>query len=66
MESLGRFIGMRMSEMMIADHLDAIQSAYAERMIQTRRVLAVNEMRKTLCLPEEQPTETYVLEFSCG
>jgi hypothetical protein len=31
MESLGRLIGMGMSEMMIADHLDAIQTAYAER-----------------------------------
>ncbi len=66
MESLGRFIGMKMSEMMIADHLDAIQSAYAERMIQTRSVQPVNEVRKTLYFPKEQPTETYVLEFSCG
>lgn len=31
MESLGRLVGMGMSEMMIADHLDAIQTAYAER-----------------------------------
>ena len=35
MESLGRLVGMGMSEMMIADHLNAIQSAYAERMSQT-------------------------------
>jgi hypothetical protein len=66
MESLGRFIGMRMSEMMIADHLDAIQSAYAERMIKTRSAQPVNEVRKRLCFPEERSTETYVLEFSRG
>jgi len=66
MESLGRFIGMEMEEMMIADHLDAIQSAYAKRMIQPRSVQPANEMRKTLCFPEEQPTEAYVLESFCG
>jgi len=66
MESLGRFIGMEMEEMTIADHLDAIQSAYAERMIQTRSVQPVNEVRKRSCFPEERPTETYVLESSSG
>jgi hypothetical protein len=45
MEALGRFIGMEMDEMVIADHLDAIRSAYAERTGKIPRVQNGTETR---------------------
>jgi hypothetical protein len=46
MESLGRLIGMGMSELMIADLLNAIQSAYGDRASQANCVQATSEVRE--------------------
>ncbi len=48
--SLGRFIGSRMSEMMIAELLDAIQSAYAERTVLEAYVEVANAERELVVL----------------
>ncbi len=65
MESLGRLIGMGMSEMMIADHLDAIQSAYAERTGQVPRTETVSEVRE-LASGDRQPTGSVAFELARG
>lgn len=48
--SLGRFIGSRMSEMTIAELLDAIQSAYAERTMHETCDEVANEERELVVL----------------
>jgi hypothetical protein len=62
MEALGRFIGMEMDEMMIADHLHAIQSAYEKRINKP----PVNEVRERWWSQEQPAIDRHVLEFSCG
>ena len=62
MEALGRFIGMEMDEMLIADHLHAIQSAYDERTSKP----PVNEVRERWWSLEEPAIDRHALEFSCG
>jgi len=54
MEALGRFIGMEMDEMVIADHLDAIQSAYAKR----TSTPPVGQVRERWWPLEEQANDT--------
>ena len=65
MESLGRLIGMGMSEMMIADHLDAIQSAYAERTGQVPRKKTASEVRE-LASFDRKPTGSVAFELAHG
>jgi hypothetical protein len=61
MESLGRLIGMEMPEMLIADHLHAIQLAYVERTSKP----PVNEAAAKVWSLEEAAVDRYYMEFSC-
>ncbi len=62
MEALGRFIGMEMDEIVIADHLQAIQLAYDERTSKP----PVNEVRARWWPLDKPAIDRHVLEFSCG
>ena len=62
MEALGFFIGMEMDELVIADHLHAIQSSYAQRTCRSHD----NELREKLWAFEKPAIDHNAPGLSCA